>query len=147
MRVAKLLTAVTLAVAGLAAPALALTPAENRLGRYAAFPLPHCASPEVLGYVTSQFHSRETIYWHTGLQIGGYDRVRERGLRPWGANFVPRRFCSARAHMSDGHLRHVNYYVREILGPFGNSWEVTWCVTGLDRHRTYAPNCEQATPW
>jgi hypothetical protein len=30
---------------------------------------------------------------------------------------------------------------------FGNTWEVIWCVVGLDRHRTYAPGCEQATAW
>ena len=49
--------------------------------------------------------------------------------------------------MNDGKLRYVNYFVRESIGPFGNSWEVIWCAAGLDRHRTYAPNCEQATPW
>ncbi|MCX7327079.1 MAG: hypothetical protein NTW00_02815, partial [Hyphomicrobiales bacterium] len=101
----------------------------------------------VLGTVTSWFQSREATYWNSSLQIGGYDKVRERGLRPWGANFVPRRFCSARAHLSDGKVRHVNYFVRESIGMFGNTWEVIWCVVGLDRHRTYAPGCEQATAW
>lgn len=147
MSVKRLVSALVLLTCALAAPAAALTPAENRTAGYAAMRLPGCASPEVLEQVSAWFHSREATYWNSGLQIGGYDRVRERGLRPWGANFVPRRFCSARAHMNDGKLRYVNYFVRESIGPFGNSWEVIWCAAGLDRHRTYAPNCEQATPW
>lgn len=127
--------------------ALAITPAENRYARYAAVPLPHCASPEVVGYVAGWFESREQTYWKTGLTIRGFDRVHETGVRPWGANYVPRRFCTARVHMSDGKLRRANYFVRESIGVFGNTWEVIWCVTGTDRHRTYAPGCEQATAW
>lgn len=138
---------VALGLSLLAQSATAITPAENRYTRYATNPLPACASSEVLGQVSGWFASREAIFWSTGLTIGGFDHVRETGLRPWGANYVPRRFCSARAHMSDGRLRHVNYFVRESIGIFGNTWEVIWCVNGLDRHKTYAPNCEQATAW
>ncbi len=147
MRSLKVFLAAFLACAGMTAGAQAIDRAEDRVAGYAASPLPLCDSAAVLGEVTSWFASREANYWRTGLQIGGFDHVRERGLRPWGATYVPRRFCSARAHLNDGRLRHVNYFVRESIGPFGNTWEVIWCVTGLDRHRTYAPNCEQATPW
>jgi hypothetical protein len=125
----------------------AITPAENRHARYAAVPLPHCASSEVLSFVAGWFESREATYWNSHLRISGIDRIKETGLRPWGANYVPRRFCTARVHTSDGKLRHANYFVRESIGMFGNTWEVIWCVTGTDRHRTYAPGCEQATAW
>lgn len=147
MRAIRYLFVVLVTLAGCLAPAHAITPAERRFAGYAASPLPACASSEVLGYVTSWFSSREATYWQTGLQIGGFDHVRERGLRPWGADFVPRRYCTARAYLSDGKVRHVNYFVRESIGPIGNTWEVIWCVIGLDRHRTYAPGCEQATAW
>ena len=147
MRFVRCLFVVLLALAGSVPSAQAITPAEQRFAGYAASPLPACASSEVLSYVTSWFSSREATYWRTGLEIGAFDHVRERGLRPWGENFVPRRYCSARAHLSDGKIRHVNYFVRESIGPFGNTWEVIWCVIGLDRHRTYAPACEQATAW
>lgn len=127
--------------------AQAITPAENRDARYAATPLPHCASAEVTGYVASWFESRERTYWNSALTISGFDRIRETGVRPWGANYIPRRFCTARAHTSDGKVRRANYFVRESIGVFNNTWEVIWCVTGTDRHRTYAPGCEQATAW
>jgi hypothetical protein len=147
MRFATKIAGFLLALATTVPMAHAITPAENRYARYSAVPLPHCASPEVTGYVASWFQSREQIYWNTGLTIQGFDRVRETGLRPWGANYVPRRFCTARVHMSDGKLRRANYFVRESIGVFGNTWEVIWCVTGTDRHSTYAPGCEQATAW
>lgn len=147
MRKTVILSLVPMVLLAFAGAALAISPAENRHARYASSALPHCASGEVLGYVSDWFQSREATYWNSQLKIGGFDHVRERGLRPWGADFVPRRFCTARAHFNDGKLRHVNYFVRETIGALGNSWEVTWCVIGLDRHRTYAPNCEQATAW
>lgn len=125
----------------------AITPAENRFARYAAMPLPHCASTEVVDYVASRFASREATYWNSRLTIMGMDRIKETGVRPWGRNYVPRRFCTARVHTSDGRLRRANYFVLESIGPFGNTWDVIWCVTGTDRHSTYAPGCEQATAW
>ncbi len=120
--------------------------AERRIQPYSAM-LPSCESGEVLGFVKERFASREGAFWASPLQIEGFDRVRQTGLRSWGPSFVPRRFCTARAHLSDRKVRQVNYYVRETIGAFGNGWEVIWCVVGLDRHRTYAPGCEQATPW
>ena len=147
MRIAMKLGAAVLALCAMNVGASAISPAENRINRYAQGPLPDCASPAVLGEVVGGFQSREDIYWGSGLRIGGFDHVRQRSLRPWGPDFVPRRFCTARAHFNDGRPRHVNYFVRETIGPLGNSWDVTWCIIGLDRHRTYAPNCEQATPW
>ncbi len=122
-------------------------PAEHRVAAYGLRELPACESPAALGQITGAFASREAIYWGTGLQIAGFDHVRQTALRPWGREYVPQRFCTARAHFNDGKLRQVNYRVRETLHMFGNSWEVIWCVTGLDRDRTYAPACEQATYW
>jgi hypothetical protein len=121
-------------------------PAEHRVQPYFAH-LPHCHEPAVLENIAGRFASRENTYWGSGFQIAGFDRVGQRALRPWGRDFVPQRFCTARGHFNDGKLRQVVYRVREALGPFGNTWEVIWCVNGLDRHRTYAPGCEQATHW
>ena len=137
----------TAAMAFISAGKPTVTPAEQRYWPYGAIPLPACHSVDVTGFITGAFQSRETEYWNSALQIRGYDRVAERGLRPWGPNYIPRRFCTARAHMSDGRIRQVNYLVREAIGVFSNTWEVTWCVTGLDRHNTYAPHCKQAGPW
>ncbi len=120
-------------------------PAGMRLFAYAGN-LPACGDASVLGAVTSEFASRETTYWNSGLSVTGYDRVKETALRPWGQNFIPRRYCTARAMMSDGKMRQVSYAVRDRLGFATITWEVDWCVTGLDRLKAYAPECTMARP-
>jgi hypothetical protein len=107
--------------------------------------LPACEDPAVLGEITSWFNSRESKFWGP-LQAISFDRVRPIAWRPWGEDFVPRRFCTARLLTNDGVLRRVDYSVRENLGLFGWTWNVNWCVTGLDRHRSYAPDCKMARP-
>jgi hypothetical protein len=107
--------------------------------------LPACDDPAVLGEITSWFNSRESKFWGP-LQAVGYDHIRPLGYRPWGDDFIPRRFCTGRIALNDGSLRRVDYSVRENLGLFGWTWNVNWCVNGLDRHRSYAPGCQMARP-
>ena len=107
--------------------------------------LPGCADPAVLSEVTSRFNSRESTFWGP-LQALSYDRVAQIGFRSWGDDFIPRRFCSGRVLLNDGKFRRVDYSVRENLGLFGLTWNVNWCVSGLDRQRSYAPDCQMARP-
>ena len=107
--------------------------------------LPACEDPAVLGEITSWFNSREAKFWGP-LRVVSFDHVRPIAWRPWGADFIPRRFCTARVMTNDGVLRRVDYSVRENLGLFGWTWNVNWCVDGLDRNRAYAPGCQMARP-
>lgn len=107
--------------------------------------LPACEDPAVLGEITSWFNSREAKFWGP-LQAVGYDHIRPIGFRPQGDDLIPRRFCTARIALNDGSLHRVDYSVRENLGLLGLTWNVNWCVTGLDRHRSYAPDCKMARP-
>jgi hypothetical protein len=107
--------------------------------------LPACDDPAVLGELTRWFNSREATYWGP-LQALSYDRISQIGFRSWGADFIPRRFCSGRMLLNDGLFRRVDYSVREDLGLFGLTWNVNWCVSGLDRQLSYAPDCKMARP-
>lgn len=107
--------------------------------------LPACDDPAVLGEITSWFDSRESKFWGP-LRAVGYDRIRPIGFRSWGDDMIPRRFCTGRIALNDGSLHRVDYSVRENLGLFGWTWNVNWCVNGLDRHRSYAPGCQMARP-
>jgi hypothetical protein len=107
--------------------------------------LPGCEDPAVLGEITSWFNSREAKFWGP-LQAVAYDRIKPIGFRPWGDDFIPRRFCTGRMALNDGTWHRVDYSVRENLGLFGWGWNVNWCVSGLDRHRSYAPDCQMARP-
>lgn len=137
-----------LAWAGLAtgpASARDQVPAEQRIQPFTGV-LPSCSDGAVLSHIQRWFASRETSYWQSTLTIDGFDKIGIVAERPWGVNYVPRRFCTARAHMSDGHVRRVDYFIKEDLGIIGMSWGVNWCVHGLDRNYAYAPDCKMARP-
>ncbi|MFN3670545.1 MAG: hypothetical protein ACK4VM_01400 [Bosea sp. (in: a-proteobacteria)] len=107
--------------------------------------LPACEDAAVVGQITGSFASRESTFWGP-LQIVGFDHVRPLAYRPWGDDYIPRRFCTGRVALNDGTIHRVDYSVRENLGLFGYGWNVNWCVSGLDRHRSYAPDCKMARP-
>jgi hypothetical protein len=106
--------------------------------------LPACES--VLDTIAGRFAQKEGGYWNSALQIQGFDKVREIAFRPWAAESIPRRFCSARAMISDGIARDVHFSIVEDGGFAGYGAGVEWCVTGLDRNWAYNPRCRMAKP-
>lgn len=120
-------------------------PAERRIVAYSGS-LPACAAAGVIGEVGSEFAARESRDWNSSLSIASFDRIDEGPLRPWGLDFIPRRFCTAKVTLSDLTRTTVSYSVREKLGFWGLTYDVNWCVQGLDRHKTYAPDCKMARP-
>ena len=104
--------------------------------------LPACDA--ALGKIQSNFAAKESRFWNSDLQIVNFDRVHEIALRPWVDGAIPRRFCSARALVSDGKWRRVDYSIIEDGGMIGANWGVNWCVSGLDRNWAYNPDCRMA---
>ena len=128
-----------------AAMARPLVPAERRVRPFTA-ELPACADPGVLDTITSRFQQKESLYWNSALEIRDYDRVREYAFRRNGLDYIPRRYCSARARLNNDKLYQVTYWVGERLGIIGWSYGVEWCVQGLDRNNAFAPGCRAARP-
>jgi hypothetical protein len=106
--------------------------------------LPPCEA--ALDTISSRFAEKESQFWNSGLQILGYERVRQTAYRPWASNTIPRRFCRATALVSDGRKRQVSYWIGEDTGMIGATWGVEWCVAGLDRNWAYHPGCKMARP-
>jgi hypothetical protein len=145
-----------------------LTPAERRNVEWNSL-LPQCADTSVLGKVQARFSDREGTYWQSGLQIQGFDLIRETGFRVNGLDYIPRRYCSAKALLNDGTARTMHFSVIEDMDMTGGDalrsvissltfgavrngpsvfphWSVDWCVVGLDRHNAYGLNCSAAKP-
>jgi hypothetical protein len=106
--------------------------------------LPPCEA--ALGLIQKRFATKEGRFWTSDLQIVSFEHVRETALRPWAYNAIPRRFCSARALVSDGRWRPVHYSIIEDGGMIGANWGVEWCVVGIDRNWAYNPACKMARP-
>lgn len=130
-----------------ATPAAArpLVPAERR---YIPFTndLPACNDPSVFERIQGRFHDRESWFWETGLEIVGFENVRELGYKTNGLDYIPRRYCSARANMNNTKWHPVYYSIDEDQGIIGFGFGVTWCVEGLDRNDVFAPECKAARP-
>jgi hypothetical protein len=122
-----------------------IEPAERRDVPFDAS-IPACADPLVLYTITDEFATRENRFWNSPLRLVAFERVGEIGWRPWGLDYIPRRFCSGVVTVSDGVKRRINFSIREDLGFIGATWGTEWCVTGLDRHYAFAPLCKQAQP-
>ncbi len=123
-----------------------VVPAEQRYAAYSAN-LPACDDPGVLARISDRFAQKESEYWDSPLQIGGYDRIQEIGFRANGLGYIPRRYCVARALDSDSKERTVVYDIEESLGIIGWGYGVEWCVVGLDRNLAYAPACTALHPF
>ena len=138
---------VVLLTAAAAAPAHAATLLEKNFylfgPRYDSA-LPGCEA--ALGTIASRFATKESRFWNSALQIVDFTEVRETALRPWASQTIPRRFCSARALVSDGRWHAVHYSIVEDAGLIGFTWDVDWCVVGFDRNWAYNPACRMAQP-
>jgi hypothetical protein len=124
-----------------------IEPAEERTFPYDAN-IPGCQDPGVLEKVSDQFAEKEAKFWNSSLTIVAFDRIERTAWRPYGLDYIPRRFCSATATTSDGVRRKVDYSVRENLGIIGSTWGVEFCIHGLDRDLSYAyaTACRMARP-
>jgi len=108
--------------------------------------LPSCDADAALGKIVSRFNEKENKFWNTDLRILGFDKIRETAFRPWAANTIPRRYCSAVVDVSDGRKAPIHYSIAEDAGMIGMTWGVEWCVVGLDRNWAYNPACKMARP-
>ena len=108
--------------------------------------MPGCDNSGVLSTVSGRFGQTQQKFWNSQLAIGGFDRVREIGFRANGLAYIPRRYCIARAAMSDSKERTVIYNVVSAFGIIGMTWGVEWCVVGLDPNFAYAPACSTLRP-
>lgn len=104
---------------------------------------------QALDAISYQFAEKESTFWNSSLVITGFTHVREVAFRPWSSGAVdtiPRRFCSARAMISDGKARQVHYAILEDGGFAGYHSGVQWCVIGLDRNWAFNPSCKATRP-
>jgi hypothetical protein len=126
-----------------------ITPAERREVPFDSH-FPVCHDPVVMEKIGTQFAEKEARFWNSALTIVEVERIRPLAWKPWGLDYIPRRFCTGTALLSDGRRRRIDYSVREDLdlGFFGQTktWGVEFCVAGLDRNWAYEPNCKMARP-
>ncbi len=102
---------------------------------------PQCHETKVLGKIVERFNWAEEETWHRGIYMSDIDDVRPRLLLDSEHRLVPRRYCRATATLTSGHHRTVFYLIEAGGGFAGNSFNLEFCVEGLDRWRIHDGSC------
>ena len=108
--------------------------------------MPACTFPGALDRIITNFRTKEFGFWNSDLRIVGIEDIRETSVLPWGAQAIPRRFCSGTALINDGAKHPIFYSIAEDTGMIGMDYGVNFCVAGLDRDWAYNPACRSAKP-
>ncbi len=141
--------ALVLALLGLSTAARADSdysdPAERRFSPYVGNVYP-CDDHGVLNRIMSVFRTTQNAYWGRDLQLVGFDRILELSLRGNGTEYIPRRYCIARAHLSDSSVHTIIYNIIEGQGIIGFDAGVEYCVVGLNQELAFAPACSTLRP-
>src|ERR1700720_3861283 len=95
--------------------------------------VPLCEEREPLKMIQRRFGTKEGKFWNSDLKIIGFEKIQEVSWQPWAPGTIPRRFCSASVLVSDGLRRSMYYSITEDAGIIGVSYDVEFCVVGLDR--------------
>lgn len=103
------------------------------------FPL--CHDEKVLKRIISRFNWTEKNTWHRGFAMNEIGRVRERLVRTSPEFLIPRRYCRAHSHMTNGTHPTLYYLIEGGQGFAGNSFHVRFCVSGLDPWRENNGSC------
>jgi hypothetical protein len=120
-------------------------PAENRTIPYSG-DLPPCEDSWTLQEIARAFNYSRYWYSEERLELDQFEGVKEVGFRTNGREFIPRRYCVARARFSDGRWREVKYNLVERGGFVGLTPGVQWCVVGEDPFHVFSPACRAAGP-
>jgi hypothetical protein len=104
----------------------------------AGYPAPRCNDPVVYERIAAEYRSR---HWASGFAAVGI-RATEASWQSWPQHLIPRRFCQGTIQALSGAERPIYY---AIIAD-GLSYELQWCVVGLDRAWPYDPRCRLARP-
>jgi hypothetical protein len=139
MRIVKLLLAVMVGIAGtVPGPAAAADLVMVDVSEPGV-----CGSDKVLGTISKRFRHQVTHVPHLPqVDILDYWNVRETRHLPQAEDRpIDRRYCHARAALSDGGNRDIWYLIERPMGFAGIGSNVEFCVAGFDRWNVYGGHC------
>lgn len=110
--------------------------------------LPTCDAGRVIHRIIEKAAHADARQWHTGIVVDDVDRARQtRHIGSTGGGLRERRWCEARAHMSDGRTRQVFYLIEGYAGFAGIRYGVESCIAGRDFWNVYGSNCRSIRVW
>ncbi len=111
------------------------------LGTAKAGEFPQCDDATVEGRIIADFNWAERNTWQRGFELSELTKMHEHRTTRFDGSQVTRRYCMAKAHLTNGKHRSVYYMINDKGGFAGISWKVTHCVMGLDPWKNHDGNC------
>jgi hypothetical protein len=108
--------------------------------------LPSCDSPDVVAQVAGKATHPSLPAWDAVVLIDHMGAVRQTGLKAWGRSLINRRYCHARAWLSNGRRSEVVYLIEADQGFAGVGWHVESCLPPYDPYRVYGAWCRAIRP-
>lgn len=103
---------------------------------------PACTSEKALKKLIKRFNKTEKIYWEErGLTLDQISNPHVHATNPFPDSPINRNYCHGDAHFSDGSTRRIHYLIEEGAGFAGLTWNVEYCIHGLDPWKYYDGRC------
>ena len=102
---------------------------------------PDCHDPKVLGKIIERFNWAENRTWNRGFTLDDIERTRERSYQGPHDSSIPRRYCRGHALLSNGKHPTLFYLIEGGQGFAGNSFNVEFCISGMDEWNNYDGSC------
>jgi hypothetical protein len=102
---------------------------------------PECTDPGVSSRIISRFNWADKHTWYRGVGISNIDGQYERSVVAFGPYPIYRRYCRARAWLSNNTRHTVYYRIERGMGLAGTGYKVEFCIAGYDPWRVYNGGC------
>ncbi len=105
-------------------------------------PFPACSSPDVVERILKRFNKTEEIYWEKRRLV--LTTVKNRHIHsenPFKESQINRRYCHGDAVFENGKKRRIHFLIEEGAGFAGYTWNVEYCIHGLDPWKYHDSYC------
>ncbi len=104
------------------------------------FPL--CTSDKVLKRIAKRFNQAEKIYWEVrGLVLETVTNPHLHNGNAFPESPINRRYCHGDAVFENGKKRRIHYLIEQGAGFAGYTWNVEYCIHGLDPWKYHDGRC------
>ncbi len=140
-RFAALLSVVGLASALSAVPGPAAAFEGLLYSAVANHSVPKCEDGAVLDIIRDKFSYADQNILHRNLSIAVVDRIHQAHAGSNDPSPIFRRYCEARANLSNGKHTTLYYLLEQDAGFVGVTWNVEYCLIGLEPWRIHDGRC------
>ncbi|MCF6321964.1 MAG: hypothetical protein L3J32_09380 [Rhizobiaceae bacterium] len=103
--------------------------------------LPVCTNTGVLEKVVKRYNKADSNLWQKGVRMNAINGAREHTVNPLYESAIDRRYCRAKAYLSNGQHYTVYFLIERGMGLAGTGWGVEYCLRGSDKWYAYGSGC------